>query len=220
MSDAIKLPFMQEKPCFSGPASMKHELHLKGPLTGPEDYVDWVRTIRSAGPNDVIEFHLNTPGGDVYTAIELLGAFQETEAHVHVIINGICASAGTILMTVGDSFEISPWTSFMFHNYSGGMRGKGNEMHIQMEYERKWAVGFMHDIYDGILTKDEIDQLVDGRDFWLTADDVGDRLVDRMEKRKEEMEKVAEAIQQIVDDAKKPKKKAPAKRKPRAKKEK
>lgn len=210
MSDKM-IAFPSDKPCFTSPRAMRHEVYLSGPLTGPEDYVDWVRTIRSAGPDDVIELHLNTPGGDVYTAIQLLHAFDSTDAHVHVVIAGICASAGTILMTVGDSFEIHPATSFMFHNYSGGMRGKGNEMHIQMEYERKWSVQFMKDTYHGLLTEDEINSLVDGRDFWLSAEDVGDRLLACLEDREARMKELIESLTEVVEE--KPKKKKPAKKK-------
>lgn len=216
-NEVIKLPSLLEKPCFSSPVAYKHELHLKGPLGGPEDYVDWVRTIRNAGPNDMIEFHLNTPGGNVYTAIELLNAFATTEAHVHCVISGICASAGTILMAVGDSYEISPWASFMFHNYSGGMAGKGNEMYAQMIYERDWSVNFMRDIYEDILTPEEIDRLVDGADFWLTADDVGDRLAARLEKKEKLKEELMEELMKALEEEEKPKKKAPAKRKTKKK---
>ena len=198
--DTIKLPFGNDKPVFSSPKSFTHQLHLKGPVGDQEDYIDWVRTIRGAGPDDVIEFHINSPGGNVYTAIELLNAFQNTEAHVHVVMSGIVASAGTILMMVGDSFEINPWTSFMFHNYSGGMRGKGNEMAIQMEYEREWSKKFMSEIYDGLLTKKEVKQLLDGRDFWLSADDVGKRLSKMIEERQKAMEEALKELEEALAD--------------------
>jgi len=212
----------------SRPKAFHHVLHLKGPVESCEYYADWIDTIRNAGPEDSIDFHINTPGGSVYTAIELMTAFAESQAQVNVIISGLCASAGTMLMTVGDSFEIAPGTTFMFHNYSGGTIGKGNEMHVKMEYERKWSKDFLHSVYEHVLTSEEIDQVLDGRDFWLPAEDVAERLTNLIEKRQmlmeEAMAEIENAIKEAHDaeleaavkEAKEPKKK-PAKRKPRKK---
>ena len=200
-NDGGLMELMQaNKPCSSkpaGPVPQTHRLHLKGPVTDPEHYVEWVELIRDAGEHDTIEFHINSPGGNVYSAIELIHAFAETDAHIHVVLTGIVASAGTILMTVGDSFEINPWTTFMFHNYSGGTIGKGNEMAIKMDYEREWSKMFMHDVYEGLLSTDEIDQLLDGRDFWLSAQDVGERLGNMIEHRQE---KAADMIAELLSE--------------------
>lgn len=197
----IKMPMGKPMSSRQSAMAMTHRLHLKGPVTDPEDYVEWVETIRDAGEHDTIEFHINSPGGNVYSAIELIHAFADTKAHIHVVLSGIVASAGTILMTVGDSFEISPYTTFMFHNYSGGTIGKGNEMAIKMDYEREWSKMFMHDIYEGLLTTEEIDQMLDGRDFWLSAEDVGDRLSAMIEFRQERMENLMnEVLEELTTD--------------------
>lgn len=213
----LKMPSEKRMSTRQSAVAMTHRLHLKGPVTDPEEYVDWVETIRDAGEHDTIEFHINSPGGNVYTAIELLHAFADCQAHIHVVLTGIVASAGTILMTVGDSFEISPYTTFMFHNYSGGTIGKGNEMAIKMDYEREWSKMFMHDIYAGLLSEEEIDQLLDGRDFWLSAENVGDRLEKMIEYRQEVANKAVEDMMKELEEETKPKKttkkKAPAKKK-------
>ena len=217
MDDMKPIMPKKDKPMFSSPVAFTHRLHLKGPVGDSEDYIEWIDLIRGASPNDTIEFHLNTPGGNVYTAIELMAAFAESEAHVHVVINGLCASAGTMLMTVGDSFEISPHTTFMFHTYSGGSVGKGNELRLKAEYEAKWAETFMHDVYEGLLTKEEIDAMLEGKDYWWPATEVADRLMQMVEYRQEKMAKIIEEMLAEAEEEKKPKKK-PAKRKPRAKK--
>jgi len=202
----LKMPSNKPMSSRTAAMAMTHRLHLKGPVTDPEDYVEWVECIRDAGEHDTIEFHINSPGGNVYTAIELIHAFADTDAHVHVVLSGIVASAGTILMTVGDSFEISPYTTFMFHNYSGGTIGKGNEMAIKMDYEREWSRMFMHEIYEGLLSTEEIDQLLDGRDFWLSAENVGERLSNMIKNREEVAAKMVEEMMAELEEEKKPKK--------------
>ena len=191
----------QPKPVYSAGTGYTHQLHLKTPIKDPEEYSEWVQVIRGASENDRIELHLNTPGGDIYTAIELLHAFACTDAHVHVVCAGIVASAGTILMTVGDTFEINPHTTFMFHNYSGGTIGKGNEMAIKMDYEREWSRKFMHDVYEGLLTEDEIDDLLDGRDYWVSADDIAGRLERMVETRYAKLEEMLKELQETPEES-------------------
>ena len=200
-NDLIQAMTSQQKPVYTAHSGgYIHQLHLKTPIKDPEDYIEWVQIIRSASENDRIELHLNTPGGDIYTAIELLHAFACTEAHVHVVCSGIVASAGTVLMTVGDSFEINPHTTFMFHNYSGGTICKGNEMAIKIEYERQWSKSFMHDVYEGLLTSEEIDDLLDGRDYWLSAEDVSDRLEAMVEARYAAVQKLMDEMNQAMEE--------------------
>ena len=201
MADNLMGLLPQPKPVYSYATGHTHQLHLKTPLKDPEEYTEWVQIIRGASENDRIELHLNTPGGDIYAAIELLHAFATTEAHIHVVCSGIVASAGTVLMTVGDSFEINPHTTFMFHNYSGGTMGKGNEMAIKIEYERQWSQKFMHDVYEGLLTADEINDLLDGRDYWLSADDVSERLEAMVEARYKKVEELQQELEKSLEEA-------------------
>ena len=77
---------------------------------------------------------------------------------------------------------------FMFHNYSGGTMGKGGEMYLQIQHERKWSERLLNEIYEGFLTPDEIRSLLDNKDMWMDVDEV----VARMEKRAKAMQELAE----------------------------
>lgn len=83
---------------------------------------------------------------------------------------------------------------FMFHNYSGGVFGKGGEMMDQLEFERLWSTNLLHDVYKDFLTEDEINTILDNRDIWLTSDEVSERLQIRADKMNEaEEEKNADS---------------------------
>ena len=201
---------------------MVHELRLDRAIEAPEDYADWVRTIRSAGENDLIELHLCTPGGRVDTTLYLAAALRESPAHKHVIISGMCASGGTILMMVGDSWEIDPYTQFLFHNYSGGAMGKGHDIKLQTDYMMSLMEDVYKDFFDGFFTEEELIKVAHGLEHWMRAEEVGERLENVTKTREEKMADIAEEVSKILSDAieeEKPKKKA-TKRKPRAKKEK
>jgi ATP-dependent protease ClpP protease subunit len=85
-------------------------------------------------------------------------------------------SAATIIFLTCHSFEISPHSIFMFHNYSGGAIGKGGEMIDQIKHERKWSERLLNEIYQDFLAPDEIKAMLNNKDLWMTSEEVVSRL--------------------------------------------
>lgn len=152
------------------------EFYLSGPIKEPENYISWFDDIRNAGPNDEVRIYINSGGGDLNTAIQFLRVMSETQAEVTCSVEGSCMSAATIVLLSADRYEITPHSLFMFHNYSSGMFGKGGEMYDQAVFERKWSKSFLTEVYTGFLTPEEINQILDNKDIWLTAEEVAERL--------------------------------------------
>ncbi len=172
-----------------------YEYYISGAITGPEDYTEVFDQIRNARPDDEIRIHINSYGGDLYSAIQFMRVFNETQATVVASIEGACFSAATLLFLSAHVFEISPHSSFMIHTYSGGTYGKGSDMHAQLIYEKKWADKLFRSVYEHFLTEKEITEVLDGKDFWVDVDDV----VKRMEVRGKLLKELAE-----LEDATKP----------------
>ena len=119
-------------------------------------------------------------------------------------------SAATMIFMCADSFEVTPHSVFMFHNYSGGAIGKGGEMIDQLLHERKWSEKLMKDIYRGFLTDTEIKSMLDNKDIWMDGEEVVKRInAKNAAKDKPKPRKPA---------AKKPVPKKPAAKKPAVKK--
>jgi ATP-dependent protease ClpP protease subunit len=165
-----------------------HEFYISGVIKSPDNYIEWFDTIRHARRDDVIKIYLNTYGGDMFTGIQFMRALSETEAHVICSVEGACMSAGTMIFLCADEFEVTPHSMFMFHNYSGGTMGKGGEMYLQIQHERKWSERLLNEIYEGFLTTEEIRSLLDNKDMWMDVDEV----VLRMEKRAKALNELAE----------------------------
>jgi ATP-dependent protease ClpP protease subunit len=159
---------------------------------GPaEDYVEWFQRIRAARDSDILKFHINSPGGDLLTTIQLLQALAESEGRIVMSVEGACMSAATMLFLCGDDYLISEHSIFLFHNYSGGKIGKGGEMYHGIMHERKWTENLLKDVYKNFLTPEEIEHLIEDKDIWMDQKQVIERLENR-NKILEEAEKAAE----------------------------
>lgn len=175
METGEEIMSMGSKKSYKKVVAQLYEFYLSGAITEPEDYVEWFDTIRNATENDTVKIYINSQGGVVDTAIQFMRVLSETEAHVICSIEGSCMSAATMVFLCASEFEITPFTLFMMHNYSGGIFGKGAEIYDQAVFERKWSTEFLHHIYKDFLTTEEINALLDNKDIWLSSSEVMER---------------------------------------------
>ena len=166
---------------YSRPSSYLHSFYLYS-IGNPEEYTDWLDTIRNCTENDIIKIHINSPGGDLLATIQLIRALQETAASVICSVEGQCMSAATLIFLQADVVEVSDHSMFMFHNYSGGTFGKGGEMMDQLKYEAAWSEKMFRNIYEDFLTEEEIDSMLNNKDIWMTGEEVIQRINQKAEK--------------------------------------
>jgi ATP-dependent protease ClpP protease subunit len=167
------------------PIGHVHEYYLVGEIEEPGKYTEWFNQIRHCSPNDFIKIYINSSGGDLWSAIQFMRVIRECKAPVMSSVEGACMSAATIVFLMSDTFEISPHSMFMFHNYSGGTMGKGGEMLDQIKHERKWSEGLLQEIYSDFLKPDEIQAILDNKDIWMP----GSEVVNRLNRRRKIIEK-------------------------------
>lgn len=161
---------------FNRPTGQILDFYLNSSIGNPEDYSEWNQILRSSGEQDVVYLHINCYGGQALTAVQLMRAISESRATVVASVEGACMSAATFLFLMADVCEISDHSIFMFHNFSGGTIGKGNEMMAQVHHNDKWARGLMESIYKDFFTQEEIDSILEGKDYWMSPDEVTERL--------------------------------------------
>lgn len=161
-----------------------YDLYLTGPIEDAKQYQDWNQMMRSATENDIIYIHINSGGGEMFTAIQLMRSMQETQACVVASVEGMCMSAATLLFLTADVCEISEHSHFMFHTYSSGNWGKGHEQLASVQADDKWAKHLFETAYKGFLDPKEIQKIIDGKDFWMNPTEVNKRLLNRNKKLK------------------------------------
>lgn len=176
LSELFGKTVKQDERFFSKQLVNVHEFYLCGEIETPEEYIQWFDTIRHSGETDVIKIYINSPGGNVFTAIQFMRVLKESSAKIVMSVEGECASAATMIFLCGDSFEVSEHSMFMFHNYSSGVFGKGGEMFDQLKHERKWSERLLREIYEDFLTEQEIVSILDNKDIWMSGDEIIERL--------------------------------------------
>lgn len=104
-------------------------------------------------------------------------------------------SAATMIFLQGHSMQITPFSLFMLHNYSGGAFGKGGELYDNIMFERTWSKEFLHEVYKDFLTSNEIESFLENKDIWMGHKEAETRCV-KMMKAREARAKLA----QIADE--------------------
>ena len=89
---------------------------IEGNFITPEGFAEDLETIKD---KKTINIKINSVGGDLYTAIAIHNALKELTATKNVIIEGIAASAASIIAMAGDKVKIFPGSLLMIHNVAG-----------------------------------------------------------------------------------------------------
>ena len=59
---------------------------------------------------------INSPGGDVFDGVAIYNQLREYPGHVHVIVDGIAASAASIIAMAGDRITMAQTSQLMIHD--------------------------------------------------------------------------------------------------------
>ncbi len=88
---------------------------------------DFIRDMLSL-ETDVINLHLNSPGGEVYDGIAIHGALKSHPATVNVFVDALAASAASFIAMAGDTVSIMRNAQMMIHRGQGFAMGDGDTM--------------------------------------------------------------------------------------------
>ncbi len=167
-----------------------------------EDFIDFIRAIREAKATDLIRIHIDCCGGDVSTALILCDNLKYSKATVEISVEGLCASAATLIMLSGDQWEILEHAHIMIHAWSGMIFGKWHEQKAKFQFDKTYFEDVWRKLYKGFLTDQEIEEVLNGRDIWLTASETLDRLGKFKEKdirRQQIIDQIAKEQQEEIN---------------------
>lgn len=88
---------------------------VEGLFITPEGFLEDLEQIKSAHN---ITVKLNSCGGDLYTGIAIHNALKALKGKKNIIVEGIAASAASIIMCAGDTVSVYPGSLIMIHGVS------------------------------------------------------------------------------------------------------
>lgn len=74
------------------------------------------QSIKTAGAIDEIVVHLNSPGGDAFEGIAIHNIVRQAGVPVTSIVEGLAASAASVIAMAGDTIKICDGAMLMIHN--------------------------------------------------------------------------------------------------------
>ena len=141
-------------------------------IGAPEDYTNLIHQIQTSSSNDTIYIHLNTPGGRIDTGVQIINAMKQSSARIITVLDGTAASMGALIFIAAEEFIINDHCRLMFHNYSGGVAGKGHEIISAVESTTEWAGELYRDLCIPFLTEEECEGIIQGKDMWCNSEEV------------------------------------------------
>lgn len=122
----------------------------------------------NAGSGDITVW-INSPGGDCIAAAQIYNMLMEYKGNVTVKIDGIAASAASVIAMAGTKVCVSPVSMLMIHNPSVGIYGNTAEMQkaIEMLDEVKESIINAYEIKTG-MNRTKISHLMDA-ETWMDA---------------------------------------------------
>lgn len=85
---------------------------VPGMFITPEGFMEDLEAVKNKSK---ITVKLNSCGGDLYTGIAIHNAIKALPANVTVIVEGIAASAASVIMCAGDTVQVYPGSLVMIH---------------------------------------------------------------------------------------------------------
>ena len=152
---------------------MERTLHLNGTIA-EESWFDDDVTPRlfadelNAGSGDITVW-INSPGGDCVAAAQIYNMLMDYKGNVTVKIDGIAASAASVIAMAGTRVLMSPVSMLMIHNPMTVAMGDANEMEkaIEMLASVKDSIINAYEIKTG-LSRAKLSHLMDA-ETWMDA---------------------------------------------------
>lgn len=135
---------------------------------GDEVTPEIFRNELNAGSGDITVW-VNSPGGDCFAAAQIYNMLMDYKGNVKVKIDGLAASAASVIAMAGTSVEMSPVAMMMIHNPSTAAVGETKDMQkaIEMLGEVKESIINAYNIRTGV-ARSKLAKMMD-EETWMNA---------------------------------------------------
>lgn len=175
-SKNLKLGTIEAKVQFSAGADGQTDLYLHGDV-GESWWDDSGITAKKVIAaldeieTDTVNVHINTYGGDVFEGISIFNILRASEKNIITIVDGIAASAGSLIFLAGDQKKMPDNTQLMIHNPWTYAAGNANDLEKVVDMLRTTESAMTKTYMESFVgTEEEIKELLDSEKF-MTAEE-------------------------------------------------
>ena len=152
------------------------ELILYGSI-GSDEYWDDIsdkafkQDIENLGDVENIILHINSPGGSVFSAVAIANTLKNHKAKITANIDGLAASAATIITSACDTVKMPKNALFMIHNPITFAYGNNQDMQKTLEMLNKVKNSIIETYLNKAKTdKETLSELMDN-ETWMSAEE-------------------------------------------------
>lgn len=152
------------------------ELILYGSI-GSDEYWDDIsdkafkQDIENLGDVENIILHINSPGGSVFSAVAIANTLKNHKAKITANIDGLAASAATIITSACDTVKMPKNALFMVHNPIAFAYGNNQDMQKTLEMLNKVKNSIIETYLNKAKTdKETLSELMDN-ETWMSAEE-------------------------------------------------
>lgn len=170
--------------------STKLVIRLDEEIKDVNYYADIIERMSNLTEQDEVHLVINSVGGTADGAMAIISAIENTDAVVVGIVEGKCHSAASIILMHCDGAAIGKYAHSLCHVWSNFDGGKAPDFDSSYNFNRKFLRDFIEDSYKYFMTDEEIQQMLDGKDWWFDADSLAERIQRRYEMLQQEQEEI------------------------------
>lgn len=182
---------------------VQYSVNISQVFASPFTFDEVIHLLSVATPEDIINFNINSNGGDFYSLIALRNAIRQTEAQVYMNLLGMAASAGSALFLEGaNGYTIHEDSCMMIHSMQCGTGyTDANTVAIRAEHNKKINERFVRNTYKNFLTESEIDDVLSNKEIYLEDFEIRERLENREKLRVEQSQKDEQDFLNSLNDS-------------------
>ena len=144
---------------------------------GSDEYWDDIsdkafkQDIENLGDVENIILHINSPGGSVFSAVAIANTLKNHKAKITANIDGLAASAATIITSACDTVKMPKNALFMVHNPITFAYGNNQDMQKTLEMLNKVKNSIIETYLNKAKTdKETLSELMDN-ETWMSAEE-------------------------------------------------
>lgn len=185
-----------------------HVFFLDEDIDEPSKYRDITQLLITCSPDDIVSIIINSNGGRLDSACQLMEAIAGCQGHVVATVVGAAYSAASMIACVVPECNVTDSAEFMLHTAEYGNIGSVPHVKAHTDFTTAHTHKLLDKVYGDFLSPTELAELKAGKEFWFSAEEARLRFQKRNALREMKLKKELKTLTGLAKKEKSPAKKA------------